>query len=41
LGQVLKRGRWQSWLKGRVQRRIKEREQGVLKRVTDLIESNC
>ena len=37
----MKRGWWQSWLKARVQRRIKEREQRVLKRVTDLIGSNC
>ena len=28
LGQVSKRGRWQSWLKGKGQMRIVEREQG-------------
>lgn len=41
LGQVSKRGRWQSWLKGKGQMRIKEREQGGSKRATDPIGSNC
>ena len=38
LGQVSKRG---SWLKGKGQMRIKEREQGGSKRATDPIGSNC